>query len=289
MKQSLEDIAKALVEGHPSQDIPDHLGHPRIPSTQNLSQLLSLYETLLFPDLLGKPDLPSKDFSRWTERTVVQFQDILAREGARTLRFLGEEDSEERSRDCAQRVTSCLPDLKSAMAKDALAGLKGDPAARSVEEIILCYPGFKAVMVHRLAHLLWQERLPLLPRILSELAHAKTGCDIHPGATIGTSFFIDHATGVVIGETAVIGDRVRIYQGVTLGGRSYEKDAEGALLRAGKRHPTVEDDCVIYANATILGGNTVLGSKSVVGGNVFLTHSVPAGSIVSSQKTHLTR
>ena len=171
---------------------------------------------------------------------------------------------------------AALPDVRELLLLDAEAHFLGDPAARSVDEVILAYPGFHAVALYRIANHLHRAGVPLLPRLITEQAHRETGIDIHPGATIGRAFSIDHGTGVVIGETTVIGDRVKLYQGVTLGAASVRKE-----LADVKRHPTVEDDVVIYANATILGGDTVIGASSVIGGNVWLTHSVLAGSIVS--------
>ncbi|GLC25803.1 serine O-acetyltransferase [Roseisolibacter agri] len=176
----------------------------------------------------------------------------------------------------ADRVMAALPAVYDALLEDARATHDGDPAAHSVDEVIAAYPGFYATACHRLAHLLHRCDVPLLPRLVSEFAHRETGIDIHPGATIGRAFAIDHGTGVVIGETAVLGDRVRLYQGVTLGAAAVAK----ALART-RRHPTLEDDVVVYANATILGGETVVGAGSVVGGNVWLTHSVPPGSVVT--------
>lgn len=182
----------------------------------------------------------------------------------------------------AAGISACmirnLPTLKDMIFRDASAIYEGDPAAHSLYEVMLCYPGFFATAVYRIAHTFLVLGVPLLPRIMSEHAHEKTGIDIHPGATIGESLCIDHGTGIVIGETARIGDRVKIYQGVTLGARSFERDQEGRPIKGGKRHPTVDNDCVIYAGATILGGDTHIGDGSVIGGNVWLTHSVPNGS-----------
>ena len=172
-----------------------------------------------------------------------------------------------------------LPSLAEVIDRDAEAAYEGDPAAYSVEEVVVTYPGFYAVAVYRLAHALNKLGVPLLPRLFSEYAHERTGIDIHPGATIGESFFIDHGTGVVIGETSHIGKNVKIYQGVTLGALSVKK-----RLQSVKRHPTIEDDVVIYANCTILGGETVIGRNSVVGGNVWLTHSVPEGSRIFNEQ-----
>lgn len=181
-----------------------------------------------------------------------------------------------------------IPDLRARLALDVGAAMEGDPAARSYDEIILSYPGFEAIATYRVAHELHRLGVPLLPRIMTEHAHTQTGCDIHPGAEIGASFFIDHATGVVIGETAMIGDHVKLYQGVTLGALSFQFDTQGKIVRGIKRHPTIEDDVVVYAGATILGGKTIIGRGSVIGGSCWITRSVPAGTRVTLQDPKMT-
>lgn len=176
---------------------------------------------------------------------------------------------------------AALPEVRRLVETDVTAAYEGDPAATSRMEVVMAYPGLYAVTIHRLAHELYRLKVPIIPRIMSELAHSKTGIDIHPGATIGERFFIDHGTGVVVGETTVIGKNVKLYQGVTLGARSFDKDSEtGALVKGIKRHPNVEDNVVIYAGATILGGNTTIGHDSEIGGNVWLKDSVPPNSRV---------
>ena len=187
-------------------------------------------------------------------------------------------DCEGRAREVVRTLFAKLPEIRSLLQDDVLAAYEGDPAAHSNMEIVMAYPGLMAVATHRVAHVLYEEGVHLLPRVMSEYAHSRTGIDIHPGATIGRGFFIDHGTGVVIGETCVIGRNVKLYQGVTLGARSFQKDSEGRLVKGIKRHPNVEDDVIIYANATILGGDTVIGKGSIIGGNVWLAHSVPPGS-----------
>ena len=182
----------------------------------------------------------------------------------------------DRADGLARQSLAGLADLRDALVLDAQATHDGDPAAGSVEEVVLAYPGFYATAVYRLAHALWRESVPLVPRLLTEHAHRETGVDVHPGARIGSAFAIDHGTGVVIGETAVVGDRVRVFQGVTLGALFVDKE-----LARTKRHPTVEDDVVLYANAIVLGGGTVVGAGSTIGGNVWLTRSVPPGSVVT--------
>jgi len=186
--------------------------------------------------------------------------------------------------DAVLHLIKSLPAVQALLQHDIQAAYEGDPAARSVMEVVMSYPGVFAIVVHRIAHLLYVQGVPMIPRIMAEYAHMKTGIDIHPGATIGPGFFIDHGTGVVIGETATIGANVKLYQGVTLGARSFEKDAQGQLVKGVKRHPDVGDHVVIYAGATILGGDTVIGAHSEIGGNVWLTHSVPPGSKVYNQQ-----
>jgi serine O-acetyltransferase len=190
-------------------------------------------------------------------------------------------DCEQKARRAVSALLDSLPAIRDTLQEDIQAAYEGDPAAMSTMEIVMSYPGLYAITVHRLAHALYAQGVPLIPRVMGEHAHSKTGIDIHPGATIGPGFFIDHGTGVVIGETCRIGRRVKLYQGVTLGALSFAKDGQtGILVKGTKRHPDVEDNVVIYAGATILGGDTVIGRDSVIGGNVWLIHSVPPGSKV---------
>lgn len=190
----------------------------------------------------------------------------------------------ERSRQVILEFVRRIPQVRAVVQTDVEAAYDGDPAATSHDEIIFCYPGLFAITVYRLAHVLYELQVPMIPRIMTEHAHSLTGIDIHPGATVGKYFFIDHGTGIVIGETTVIGDRVKIYQGVTLGGLSTRA---GQGLRGVKRHPTIEDNVTIYANASILGGNTVIGQDSVIGANAFITHSIPAGTTVTIKSQEL--
>ena len=184
------------------------------------------------------------------------------------------------AKEIVDDFVAALPEVRRLVETDVQAAYDGDPAATSRMEVVMAYPGLYAVTIHRLAHVLYKLKVPIIPRVMSELAHSKTGIDIHPGATIGERFFIDHGTGVVIGETTVIGRNVRLYQGVTLGGLSFDKDANGALVKGLKRHPNIEDNVVIYANATILGGDTTIGHDSEIGGNVWIKESVPPNSRV---------
>ncbi len=189
--------------------------------------------------------------------------------------------------DLATRYMSKLPGIRASLMTDVKAAYDGDPACRNLDEVILCYPGLHAVTVHRLAHELYLLEVPFLPRMMAEWVHGETGVDIHPGATIGNHFFIDHGTGVVIGETCEIGEHVKIYQGVTLGALSFPQDERGELIRDSKRHPTIEDNVVIYANATVLGGTTVVGHDSVIGSSVWLTSSVEPSTTVTMEKPKL--
>ena len=186
----------------------------------------------------------------------------------------------------AQEITleflAALPEIRRVLLTDVSAGYRGDPAAKNEREIALCYPCFYALVVHRTAHFLYGKNVPVLPRMMSEIAHSRTGIDIHPGAQIGEYFFIDHGTGVVIGETATIGRNVKLYQGVTIGAKSFKANADGSLVKGVKRHPDILNDVVIYANASVLGGNTVVGNGAVIGGNAWVTHSVPDGVTIPS-------
>lgn len=183
-----------------------------------------------------------------------------------------------KSHELALDILCTLPRQRRALLRDAQAIYEGDPAASSLDEVILAYPGFYAISIYRIAHEFYIRSIPYIARLMSEFAHEKTGIDIHPGAKIGERFCIDHGTGIVIGETAIIGDGVKIYQGVTVGARSIETDGVGRAKRGGKRHPKIEDGVILYANATILGGDTTIGKNSIIGGNVWLTHSVPENS-----------
>ncbi len=191
-----------------------------------------------------------------------------------------EDDAEQRTNEVIREFFASLPEISKALNKDVTAAYEGDPAAKSTDEIMLAYPAFEAIFIYRLAHKLYCLNVPVLPRMMTEHAHKLTGIDIHPGATIGEYFFIDHGTGVVIGETCVIGNRVKLYQGVTLGAKSFEADENGNPVKGIKRHPNIGNNVVIYSGATILGGNTFVGDDCVIGGNVWLTHSVPSGETV---------
>ncbi len=219
------------------------------------------------------------------EQTVVREQALieateLLESCLRSLQF-----GAEHRKTAVRALLKALPQVKALLDTDLAAAYQGDPAARGIDEIILCYPAFLAISTYRLAHVLYTEHIPLLPRVMTEYAHRHTGIDIHPGATIGEAFFIDHGTGVVIGETTTIGKQVKIYQHVTLGAKSFDVDETGALVKGIKRHPDIGDRVVIYSGATILGGETQIGNDCVIGGSVWLTHSVEAGKMVLARAT----
>ena len=258
-------------------------GGRELPSRAAMADILEALCGALFPMRLGPVDLREESEDFYVGHTLDVALNALLIQARLELRYaarqggLPDDGVDATATLLIQDFALALPELRSILDTDVLAAYHGDPAARSVDEVLLCYPGILAVIHHRLAHHLYRAGLPLLARISAEIAHSATGIDIHPGAQIGRSFFIDHGTGVVIGETAIIGERVRIYQAVTLGAKRFPADESGQLQKGHPRHPIVEDDVVIYAGATILGRITI-GQGTTIGGNVWLTRSVPAGS-----------
>ncbi len=258
---------------------------PKLPSRKILSQIIDSLGAMLFPNRLGLPDLNDEGIGYFVGHTLDSLLRDLNRQIRLELQYVAEQqglstDVETQAAEISRRFAAQLPKIRTLIDSDIQVAYEGDPAARSVDEVLVCYPGITAVIHHRLAHMLYTLGAPLVARIISELAHSATGIDIHPGAQIGDSFFIDHGTGVVVGETAVIGRRVRLYQAVTLGAKRFAKDDNGVLVKGNVRHPIVEDDVGIYAGTTILGRITI-GKGSTIGGNVWLTQSVPPGSLVS--------
>lgn len=262
-------------------------GLRELPSRDALKQILSDLCGALFPMRLGPQDLREESEDYYVGHTLdaalnqllVQVQLELFYV-ARQQDPLDETGLKNQANNIVRLFAAALPNLRRLLDTDVQAAFSGDPAARNVDEVLLCYPGIHAVIYHRIAHTLYELGVPLLARIIAELSHSSTGIDIHPGAQIGKGFFIDHGTGVVIGETAVIGERVRIYQAVTLGAKTFPADETGALQKGLPRHPIVEDDVVIYAGATVLGRITI-GKGSTIGGNVWLTRSIPAHSSIT--------
>ena len=242
-------------------------------------------ETCQFLDQLERPDVDLIDGLH--DKLTTQIARALRHEAGFSNDCGADHDFEALGQAKAILFLEELPDLRRMLALDAQAAMDGDPAVKTLDEVIFCYPGLEAVTVYRLAHALHQLEVPLIPRMMTEWAHSKTGIDIHPGAKIGQHFFIDHGTGVVIGETCEIGNHVKLYQGVTLGALSFATDGDGNLVRGQKRHPTIEDSVVIYANATVLGGFTVIGHHSVIGSSVWLTRSLEPRTTVVLEKPKL--
>lgn len=281
----LPEITEQIIDTCNTSSCYTHINNEPIPSDQSVIDIVTTLRKVLFPGYFHGEKLDPVNFRYHMGQTVNRLYDMLAEQITRSIRH-----------DCLRYDRICelciekgqklaidfmeqIPSVRNVLATDIKAAYAGDPAAKSYDEIIFSYPGIFAIMVYRTAHLLYDMDVPLLPRIMSEYAHGKTGIDIHPGAIIGEQFVIDHGTGVVVGETTTIGKNVRIYQGVTLGALSLPKDA-GETLKGKKRHPTIEDDVIIYSGATILGGETIIGKGSVIGGNVWITQSVPPGTRV---------
>jgi serine O-acetyltransferase len=284
LKASLPAITDRIVETYEECRAIHHLGHEPLPSYAEIVAILKDFHEILYPGFGRRQNLHLGNVAYHVGDLIDSLHDRLTQQIARALGYdrcndpaaekAGRTDLEAEAQARAIRLLERVPELRTILVDDVEAAYDGDPAARNHGEIIFCYPGLAAITVFRLAHELHVLGVPLIPRMMTEYAHTKTGIDIHPGATIGRRFFIDHGTGVVIGETTTIGDNVKVYQGVTLGALSFPKDENGMLLRSVKRHPTIEDDVVIYANATILGGRTVIGHHSVIGSSAWITRSV---------------
>jgi len=254
---------------------------PKLPSMRALAEVVQGLSSALFPNRLGPQGLTDDGIDYYVGHTLDVALRELANQIQRELRYQGDApDVEERTSEMVRAFTGALPGIRELLDTDVIAAYEGDPAARSVDEVLVCYPGIAAITHHRIAHELSRLGAPITARIISEIAHSATGIDIHPGAQIGERFFIDHGTGVVIGETAIIGRNVRLYQAVTLGAKRFDQEADGSLVKGNARHPIVEDNVVVYAGATILGRITI-GQGSTIGGNVWLTRSVAPGSTVT--------
>jgi serine O-acetyltransferase len=274
---NLNPIKQALLDSYEKHGGINHLDGVNLPAQDSVQQLASDYMHLMFPGFFEATALNKQDVPAHVEGLLTKLHRRLNAEIEKSLRFAQDADPVGRALTLAAEALGQLPALREIIQTDVTAAFQGDPAARSVEEIILAYPCVLSISVQRFAHVLYRLGVPLLPRMLTEYGHERTGSDLHPGARIGSHFFIDHGTGVVVGETAEIGSHVKLYQGVALIARSL---AGGQALRGQKRHPTIEDRVTIYASTTIMGGDTVIGAGSTVAGNVFVTHSVPPRSLV---------
>ena len=303
LKRELPAIGEALVGSYALYPRSCHLGYRGLPSREAVNGLVGKLLGLLFPGFHQRQKLHQDNIGFYVGDQLDILHDELASQI--TLAMLHERDCPDRvggvripgqdnpsdlrqvGLELSLRLLTRLPALRETLEADVLAAFAGDPAARNCQEVIFCYPGMHAVAIYRIAHELFRLEVPLLPRMMTELAPGSTGIDIHPGATIGSGFFIDHGTGVVVGETCQIGSGVKLYQGVTLGALSFPRDAAGNIIKGRKRHPTLEDEVVVYANATILGGETVIGRQTIIGSSVWLTQSVPPGTVVTLEKPSL--
>ena len=280
-----QQIVEQLLDSYREEGGINNIDGANLPSKRAIPGICEDLLRVLFPGFLEEQALCSQETEMVISERMNALLERLRIEVHRSLRSRAETRDEDHIRSRAH-VIVCdflrgLPCVRKILRTDVQAAYDGDPAAKSIEEIILSYPCIEAIAIQRLAHVLYQAHVPLLPRMMTEWTHEKTGIDMHPGAQIGPYFFIDHGTGVVIGETCVIGERVKLYHGVTLGARSFPKNEDGSIVKGTKRHPDVENDVTIYPNATVLGGDTVIGHNSTIGGNVFLMESVPPHSLIA--------
>jgi len=297
LKESLPALTERIVDTYAEVSSLNHLGHCPLPNYESVIEATQELKEVLYPGYRRRDGLHLGNVTYYVGDLVDRLHDRLTMQIARALCHEAglnvhcnpqrKADFESLGQAKAVAFLERLPELRHLLALDVQAAYDGDPACKSHDEVIFCYPGLEAVTVYRLAHTLWELGVPLIPRMMSEWVHGRTGIDIHPGARIGRYFFIDHGTGVVIGETCEIGEHVKLYQGVTLGAVSFDTDEQGNLVRGQKRHPTIEDNVVIYANATLLGGETVIGHDSVIGSSVWLTRSVEPHTTVTLEKPKL--
>jgi serine O-acetyltransferase len=291
-KESLPAITGRIVETYEECGAIHHLGHSPLPSYREVVDILADLREILYPGYGRRQNLHLGNVAYHVGDLIDSLHGRLTQQIARAFRHDCrnrdvETDFEAKAQEITVRFLDTIPELRHTLAEDVQAAYDGDPAATSLVEIVFCYPGVAAVTVYRMAHELHRLGVPLIPRMMTEYAKGKTGIDIHPGATIGRRFFIDHGTGVVIGATTRIGNGVKLYQGVTLGALSFPRDETGQIVRDAKRHPTLEDEVVIYANATILGGKTVIGHHSVIGSSAWITRSIAPYTTVTIEDPRL--
>ena len=287
MEKSVTSLLADLLESYNRIGGINNIDGLNLPSKGAVAQICEDLLQILFPGFHDEEPIASNRVNQLTLSRLLSFAERLQTEVFKSLRVQEPECPAKRAEKIVLHLLKQIPSVRELLRTDVEAAYEGDPASQSFEEIILSYPCIEAIAIQRAAHLLYLENLPLVPRIMTEWAHSRTGIDIHPGARIGSYFFIDHGTGVVIGETCRIGSRVKLYHGVTLGARSFKKDEQGRIKKGGKRHPDVEDGVTIYPNSTILGGETVIGARSTIGANVFLMTSVPPDSLVTSNPSDI--
>ncbi len=287
MDREVQEIVDELVESYRNVEGGiNNIDGSNLPSKRAIATVCEELLQILFPGFFEESAVALSEIDLTTTERVATIVGQLKHEVARSLRFKnpdgGSHEDEAQTLVCS--FLKKLPDVRKLLSTDVQAAYEGDPAAKNFSEIILAYPCLEAIAIQRSAHILYNEGIPLIPRMMTEWAHALTGIDIHPGARIGSHFFIDHGTGVVIGETCEIGSRVKLYHGVTLGARSFPKDDDGKIVKGIKRHPNVEDNVTIYPNATILGGETTIGARSTIGANAFLMKSVAPDTLVALEE-----
>ena len=280
--KSRKHLLQPILDSYRESGGINHVDRSNLPSKNAVGALCEDLLHLLFPGFFSGEAVSSDELPEAALEIIDRIAEQLESAISVSLRESGSSDFDpsQQATMITERLFSGIPTVRALLKTDVEAAFAGDPAARSLEEIVLAYPGLEAVAIQRVAHLLYKEEVPLLPRMMTEWAHSRTGIDIHPGATIGSHFFIDHGTGVVIGETCVIGNRVKLYHGVTLGARSFQKDEQGTIIKGLRLHPHVEDDVTIYPNGIILGGDTTIGARSTIGANVFLMKSVPPDTLL---------
>jgi len=290
MECSVQNIVRDLLASYQEVGGINNIDCSNLPSKRAIGVVCKGLLEVLFPGFLEESAIASEEIQTQTTERISRIMIQLTREATRSLRYraadsdVSDADLIMQTQRLVCRFLNQLPDVRRLLSTDVEAAYEGDPAAKGFNEIILAYPCIEAIAIQRLSHVLYNEDLPLIPRMMTEWAHAQTGIDIHPGAQIGSHFFIDHGTGVVVGETCVIGSRVKLYHGVTLGARSFPKDAEGKIVKGIKRHPNVEEEVTIYPNATILGGETTIGARSTIGANAFLMKSVPPDTLIALEE-----
>jgi serine O-acetyltransferase len=277
---NLDKLKSALLRSYDEYGGINHLDGANLPSEESVNRLAYDMMHLLFPGFFDQTAITRQDIPEVTEKRLTDIFDQLQTEIEKAMRFVKHPHPEATAKQKASALCDAFPEIRRVVQTDVEAAYLGDPSARSIEEIILAYPCVLVISIQRIAHELYRLHVPLIPRMLTEYGHERTGTDIHPGAKIGTHFFIDHCTGVVIGETAELGHHVKIYQGVTLGAKSFELDDNGNPVKGVKRHPNIEDHVTIYPSATILGGETTIGHHSIIGSNVWLMKSIAPDSIV---------
>jgi serine O-acetyltransferase len=287
MEKSVTPLVTDILDSYRRIGGINNIDGSNLPSKRAVAQICDDLLQILFPGFHDEEPIHSEKVGQITTARILSIADRVQVEAFKSLRTQEPQCPAKRAEAIALHLIRCIPKIRALLQTDVEAAYEGDPASKSYEEIIVSYPSIEAVAIQRIAHVLYLQDLPLLPRIMTEWAHSRTGIDIHPGAQIGSYFFIDHGTGVVVGETCVIGDHVKLYQGVTLGARSFKKDAEGRIKKGGKRHPNVEDGVTIYQNSTILGGETTIGARSTIGANVFLMESVRPHSLVTNEKSQI--